>query len=167
MRGFVLGARDRAEDFILGRDSRRIVFRAEGCGLANRLRALVGYQALARLCKLPFCLTWAVDSACPSEFRDLFDSAIDVMYPQDLRSVSPRAIYREPIWFEDIWKRGGRGFDWLTYLREVQDVNEGGDVAAQIEQRVQFDGGLGRAEHGPRKYRQTQIDGRGESLTLY
>ena len=33
--------------------------------------------------------------------------------------------------------------------------------AAQIEQRMQFDGCFGRAEHGSRKYGQTQIDGRG------
>ena len=43
----------------------------------------------------------------------------------------------------------------------ITDVNEGGDVAAQIEQRMQLDGCLGRAERRPRKYRQTQIDGRG------
>src|ERR1019366_1262079 len=43
----------------------------------------------------------------------------------------------------------------------ITDVNEGGNVAAQIEQRMQLDGCLGRAEHGPRKYRQTQIDGGG------
>lgn len=42
----------------------------------------------------------------------------------------------------------------------ITDVNEGGDVAAQIEQRMQLDGCLGRAEHSPRKYRQTQIDRR-------
>jgi hypothetical protein len=30
----------------------------------------------------------------------------------------------------------------------------------QIEQRMQLDGCLGRAEHRPRKYRQTQIDSR-------
>ncbi len=31
----------------------------------------------------------------------------------------------------------------------ITDVNEGGDVAAQIEQRMQLDGCLGRAEHRP------------------
>ena len=43
----------------------------------------------------------------------------------------------------------------------ITDVNEGGDVAAQIEQCMQLDGCLGRAEYRPRKYRQTQIDSRG------
>jgi hypothetical protein len=119
--GFVRRVGSRAKDFILGRDSRKIVFRAQGCGLANRLRALVGYQALARLHKLPFYLTWTADPFCPSEFRDLFDSPINLMYPQALRSVSPRAIYQEAISFENIWKRWGMGIDWVTYLREVHD----------------------------------------------
>ena len=43
----------------------------------------------------------------------------------------------------------------------VGDVNETGDVASQVQQRVQLDGGLGRAKRSPRKHRQTQIDGAG------
>src|ERR1017187_1172035 len=43
----------------------------------------------------------------------------------------------------------------------IADVDEGGNVAAQIQQRVQFDGRLSRAERRPRKYRQAQINGRG------
>ena len=41
----------------------------------------------------------------------------------------------------------------------VADVDEGRDVAAQIQQRVQLDRRLGRAEGRPRKHRQAQIDG--------
>jgi len=121
MRRFVRRVGSRVKDFILGRDSRKIVFRAEGCGLANRLRALVGYQALARLHKLPFDLSWTADPFCPTEFRDLFDSPINLLCPQALRSVSPRAIYREAVWFENIWERWGAGIDWITYLRGVHD----------------------------------------------
>src|SRR5208337_3144986 len=43
----------------------------------------------------------------------------------------------------------------------ITNVNESGDVAAQIEQRMQLDCCLGCAEHRPRKNRQTQIDRRG------
>src|ERR1700746_137280 len=43
----------------------------------------------------------------------------------------------------------------------ITDVNECGNVAAQIEQCVQLDGRLGRAERRPWKYRQTQINRRG------
>src|ERR1019366_8394921 len=42
----------------------------------------------------------------------------------------------------------------------ITDVDEGGNVAAQIQQRVQLDGCLGQSERCPRKYRQTEIDGR-------
>src|SRR5467141_3444903 len=38
-------------------------------------------------------------------------------------------------------------------------VEEGGNVAAQIQQRVQLDGRFGQAERRPREYRQTEIDG--------
>ena len=41
----------------------------------------------------------------------------------------------------------------------IADVEEGRNIAAQVEQRVQLDGGLGGTERRPRKYRQAQIDG--------
>ena len=43
----------------------------------------------------------------------------------------------------------------------VADVEERRDVAAQVQQRVQLDGRLGRAKRRPRKHRQAQIDGAG------
>ena len=43
----------------------------------------------------------------------------------------------------------------------VGDVDEGGDAAAQVQQRVQLDGGLGRAKRRPREQGQAQIDGGG------
>ena len=43
----------------------------------------------------------------------------------------------------------------------VGDVNEAGDIAPEVQQRVQFDGCLGRAKRCPGKHRQTQVDGAG------
>ena len=40
----------------------------------------------------------------------------------------------------------------------VGDVDEARDVAAQVDQRVQFDRRLGRSERCPREQRQTQVD---------
>jgi len=40
----------------------------------------------------------------------------------------------------------------------IADVNEAGDVATQVEQRMQLDRRLGRTKRCPRKYRQAQID---------
>lgn len=39
----------------------------------------------------------------------------------------------------------------------IPDVNENRDVAAQVEQRVQFNRRLGGSERSPRKHRQAQI----------
>ena len=43
----------------------------------------------------------------------------------------------------------------------VGDVNETGNVAPQVQQRMQFDGGFGGAKRSPGKHRQTQVDGGG------
>ena len=43
----------------------------------------------------------------------------------------------------------------------VADVQERGDVAAQVQERVQLDRRLGRAKRRPRKHRQAQVDGAG------
>lgn len=43
----------------------------------------------------------------------------------------------------------------------VSDVNEAGDIAAQVQQGVQLDGGLGLAKRHPGKHRQAQLDGTG------
>ena len=43
----------------------------------------------------------------------------------------------------------------------VADVDEGGDRAAQVQQRVQLDGRLGRAKRRPVEQAQAQVDGGG------
>ena len=43
----------------------------------------------------------------------------------------------------------------------IGDVNEAGDVAPQVQQGMQFDGGFACAKRCPSKHRQTQIDGGG------
>src|SRR6266478_148445 len=43
----------------------------------------------------------------------------------------------------------------------IADVEKRRDVAAQVQQRVQLDGRLGRAKRRPSKYRQAQVDGAG------
>ena len=43
----------------------------------------------------------------------------------------------------------------------IGDVNETGDVAAQVQQRMQLDGRLGCAKRCPGEHRQAQIDGAG------
>jgi len=43
----------------------------------------------------------------------------------------------------------------------VADVQERGGVAAQVQERVQLDGRLGRVKRNPRKHRQAQVDSAG------
>jgi hypothetical protein len=40
----------------------------------------------------------------------------------------------------------------------VADMNKGGDIAAQIEERMHLDGRLGFAKLRPREYAQAQVD---------
>ena len=57
------------------------------------------------------------------------------------------------------------GDEMVEYIDVVKlalgDLDEGGDVAAQIQQRVELDGCFSAAEVGPRKQGKTQIDGSG------
>jgi len=59
-------------------------------------------------------------------------------------------------------ERTSLGNDLVEDVHVVQfaitDVDEAGNVAAQVEQRMQLDGRLGRPKRSPRKYRQAQID---------
>jgi hypothetical protein len=43
----------------------------------------------------------------------------------------------------------------------VADMNEGRDIAPQVQERMQLDSRFGRTKRCPRKHRQTQIDGGG------
>ena len=57
------------------------------------------------------------------------------------------------------------GDEMVEYVDVVKlalgDLDESGDVAAQIQQRVELDGCFSAAEVGPRKQGKTQIDGSG------
>lgn len=60
-------------------------------------------------------------------------------------------------------ERPGLGNDLVENVHIVElaiaDVDKAGNVAAQVEQRMQLDRRFGRTKRSPRKYRQAQIDG--------
>ena len=60
-------------------------------------------------------------------------------------------------------ERAGLGQQQVQHIDIVKlavaEVQKRGNVAAQIQQRVQLDGRFGRAKWRPRKHRQAQIDG--------
>jgi hypothetical protein len=116
-----------------------IVFRASGYGLANRLRALVGYQALARLRNVPFYLCWVPDPSCEARFEELFDTPINLIDPDDLPTLpSNIAIFHEGIWFDQIWNpAAANGFGWGDYLAQVRHCLRQLTPRQELLQRVE------------------------------
>ncbi len=88
-----------------------LVFSAKD-GLANRLRALVGFRTLAEVQKLPMLLHWARDGGCDADFTDLFE----LTGWEDMRLISaeeaaahkmshPEHHHYSSLWFTDIWSQ--------------------------------------------------------------
>ncbi len=62
-------------------------------------------------------------------------------------------------------KAAGFGYQDVEHIDLVHlaiaDVNEGWNIAVQVEQRMHLDGGFGGAKARPRKDAQAQVDSRG------
>lgn len=101
-----------------------VIFWAKSAGLANRLRALVGYQALSSCLKVPFYLCWVPDQACDTEFADLFDtSEIKLIRPAQKQSMENRheaLVYGANIWFSAIWENHiSNSVSWDDFREQV------------------------------------------------
>jgi hypothetical protein len=100
-----------------------LVFVAKDIGLANRLRALIGYDALAQLLNRRFLLCWVPDVGFNVEFSDLFDSAaftlISADHAADLRRSSRVCATNDPSWFHEIWQQYLPQIPWLDFLQAV------------------------------------------------
>jgi hypothetical protein len=121
-----------------------ILFKAE-CGLANRLRALVGYRALASGSGAQLCVEWVSNGSCNARFRDLFEATgwEEVRFTSRSEFESLRRsdgaveIVGEP-WFTRIWHERGREFDSeadfnrkaLAHLRALRPIPE---LSARID----------------------------------
>jgi hypothetical protein len=85
-----------------------IIYRAEHGGLANRLRALAGYQAMSHFLKVPFYMRWVPDDSCDADFVQLFDSSdIKTLTPGEwnfLKEDGEISIFQSYNWFDKIWK---------------------------------------------------------------
>jgi hypothetical protein len=93
-----------------------LVFRAAAVGLANRLRALVGYQAMSRLLGVPFRLEWVADDACNASFSSLFEPTRDVS-----DGPGPASIFTWSPWFGEIWERHlCQRFERGAFMAEVR-----------------------------------------------
>lgn len=101
-----------------------IIYRAQHVGLANRLRALVGYQAMSYFLDAAFYLWWTSDTWCNIDFTHLFDgSNIKTITPVEwniLKENSEISIFDEHCWFNEIWKTHLENrVPWLDFLRQA------------------------------------------------
>ncbi len=118
--------------------SRPLVFAARTAGLANRLRALVGWEALAHFRNMPFALYWKPTHECDAGFADLFEAGDYRLIGRaafELHKRTGAEIREDLFWFTAIWDRFGKDIcDWepfrdfaldqLANLRPVPAVRE-------------------------------------------
>ncbi|MCS6815162.1 MAG: hypothetical protein NZ772_16530 [Cyanobacteria bacterium] len=86
-----------------------IVYWSYGSGLANRLRALVGYMVMSHVLEQPFYLCWVPDIYCDAEFTDLFVAPstiklITQLQKDEMELDQNSSIYTSDDWFYEIWK---------------------------------------------------------------
>ena len=84
-----------------------LLFYTTQAGLANRLRALLGYRAMARLLRRKFLLCWIVDEYCTAPFHDIFEMEVEVLSPSDgkrLMESGEADVFRKVDWFDAIYR---------------------------------------------------------------
>jgi hypothetical protein len=112
----------------------QIIFWAKEGGLANRLRALVGYQAMATIFGIPFTLIWEKNPSCDTYFDSIF-SDYDFVLIQDidkhpLISNTGNCTFTDVPYYSSIWEKHVRAFcSWEEYrslavmnLRQMKPV---------------------------------------------
>jgi hypothetical protein len=101
-----------------------IIYRAEHGGLANRLRALVGYQTMSHFLTIPFYLWWVPNDSCDADFAHLFDSPdIKLLTAAEwnvLRGDGEVSIFQGYNWFDKIWKTHMEDrLPWPVFARQA------------------------------------------------
>lgn len=128
--------------FGVGFMDKALVFLANSGGLANRLRALVGYQALAEVLNLPFLLRWESNAWCDAHFNDLFDtSEINLITYQEwvtFHTNDQLFIQREPTWFDSIYRQHASSLvSWPEFLKltteKINSLTPHPNIAAQVQ----------------------------------
>lgn len=109
-----------------------IIYHSKTSGLANRLRGLVSYQALASFLNVPFLLCWTPNWACNCEFQDLFClNGIQTLHESDLIQQLDSCIYNTSENYHTIWEQDIKsyGISWelfqkkiVYYIQELQPI---------------------------------------------
>ena len=123
-------------------ETNKIIFWAHSSGLANRLRALIGYQALAKFKKVPFFLCWKSDPNCDAHFSALFNTdKVNLISESKLETEKKNEngqIYTECCWFHEIWIKNLRNsVPWELFksqaLQFAQLLNPSPNITYQIK----------------------------------
>lgn len=134
-----------------------LVFSAKD-GLGNRLRALVGFRALAEFQQVPLLLHWARDGACDAEFTDLFEITgwddvrlIGAEEAAARKASHPEQYHYSSVWFTEVWLRHGQALcscdefsraavKYLRLLRPRHELQSRVDDFAQARNLAQCAG---------------------------
>jgi len=118
-------------------------------GLANRLRALCGFRALAELEQRAFYLVWETGPTCEADFSELFEAPKLAQIRRseiDARVSSERAtVYTDSEWYDRIWERHakdthsweafrGAAYSMVKQLEPVPSI--AGEVRAFAEEHA-------------------------------
>ncbi len=134
-----------------------LVFAAKD-GLGNRLRALVGFRALADFLQIPMLVHWSRDGGCDAEFTDLFEitgwedvKLIDAEEAAARKASHPERYYYSSVWFTEIWQQYAQtlctleafshvAIKYLRTLRPHQELRSRIDAFAQAHNLDQCTG---------------------------
>jgi hypothetical protein len=106
-------------------DCSAIVFSSRNSGLANRLRALVAYQALSRLLEKDFYVDWVPNAPCDEAVSTLIDvenfKFLDDKGFNTLQENKNVAVLSKSTWFDIVWLTYlSDRFSWEEYARSVR-----------------------------------------------
>jgi len=98
----------------------------DGSGLANRLRAVIGYKALSKCLGMDFALCWTHDIACLAGAKSLFaENYCRLISMSELldHAIHPACLVcEESAWFDSLWlKHGKNRFSYEHYLDAIRD----------------------------------------------
>jgi len=114
----------------------------DGSGLANRLRAVIGYKALSKCLDMDFALCWTIDVACLTGAEPLFSrDYCRLISTNELSAFATQhdcLVCGESAWFDSLWLTHGKNiFSYEHYLdavrHEIKTLQFAEAVIAEVE----------------------------------
>lgn len=119
-----------------------LIYYAKGVGLANRLRALIGYMAISQYRGIPLYLCWVKDSCCDADFSELFSCSqiqtISESQLSDMSKLSKNITYLDHHWFKTIWSQYvSQEISWESFREMVISSKKNLQLLPWIENMVE------------------------------